>query len=238
MAGRLEPIWHGRTAVCIASGPSLTLEQCEIVRQWRERDGCRVIVVNDAYLLAPWADAMYFADVRWWQWQTEGVDRPVLGLKAREVRERFKAFSGLRISIENGSGSVADPGVIVLRNLSVQNGTMGKLSTDPTGIYTGQNSGYQAIDAANLLGAKRIALLGYDMKVGGSGQHHWFGDHPHRQVPTIYQQWRAEFKRLAENLPMYGIEIVNVTADSELEAFPRMTLASLVAYQSAAPLPA
>ena len=53
--------------VCIASGPSLTLEQVELVRQWREAgEGRGVIVCNTSYRAALWADVLFFIDEPWW----------------------------------------------------------------------------------------------------------------------------------------------------------------------------
>lgn len=53
--------------VCIASGPSLTVEDCEAVRQWRDPEaGRRVIAVNRCFEIAPWADALYAMDRAFW----------------------------------------------------------------------------------------------------------------------------------------------------------------------------
>jgi hypothetical protein len=49
--------------VCIASGPSLTEEDVEAVGQW----GGRVIVANTTFLMAPWADALFAMDRKWWE---------------------------------------------------------------------------------------------------------------------------------------------------------------------------
>ena len=225
MFGRIDPEWAGYTAVCIASGPSLTLAQVNQVRDWRQRDGCRVITINDSYRLAPWADAVYFADVRWWEHHR---DRP-----------EFRGFPGRKITIENGAGRFAT-GASVLRNLSLQGGTMGRLSTDPTGIFTGQNSGYQAINVAILYGCKRIVLLGYDMRmrempVEVEGrmvprpQSHWFGDHPWPTDPQSYVYFRQEFAKMAPTAILNGIEIVNATPGSHLEHFPMVTLDEVMA---------
>ena len=56
------PDWRGRTVVCIASGPSLTAEDCELVRE----SGCPVIVTNTTFRLCPWADMLYAFDRPWW----------------------------------------------------------------------------------------------------------------------------------------------------------------------------
>ncbi len=53
-------------AVCLASGPSLTIEDVEKVREWR-RGGGLVIVANTTFRLAPWADALFAMDGKWWR---------------------------------------------------------------------------------------------------------------------------------------------------------------------------
>lgn len=47
---------------CIASGPSLTPEDCETVRQ----AGIPTIVTNTTWKLVPWADALFAFDSKWW----------------------------------------------------------------------------------------------------------------------------------------------------------------------------
>lgn len=49
------------TAV-LATGPSMSQAVADAVR-----GKCRVIAVSDAYLLAPWADALVSADAAWWR---------------------------------------------------------------------------------------------------------------------------------------------------------------------------
>jgi hypothetical protein len=54
------PTWRG-TVACLASGPSLTLEDCDRVRH------LTTIVTNTTFRLAPWADALYAYDKDWWR---------------------------------------------------------------------------------------------------------------------------------------------------------------------------
>lgn len=58
-----RPDWGGRTVVCIASGPSLTKEDCDAVRA----SGLTTIVTNSTFRLAPWAEIIFGFDGRWWQ---------------------------------------------------------------------------------------------------------------------------------------------------------------------------
>jgi hypothetical protein len=72
--------WHGATVVCLASGPSLTPADVELVRQWREGgDGRRVVVVNTTFRAALWADCLVFVDRAWWGMYREEVTRDFRG---------------------------------------------------------------------------------------------------------------------------------------------------------------
>lgn len=54
--------FDGKTVVCVASGPSLTQQQCDLVRS----SGLDTIAVNNAWKLAPFAKTLYAADYAWW----------------------------------------------------------------------------------------------------------------------------------------------------------------------------
>ena len=58
--------------VCIASGPSLTPEDVQAVKEWRDAGKGKVIVVNTTFRAAPWADAMFAMDAKWWPIRTAG----------------------------------------------------------------------------------------------------------------------------------------------------------------------
>jgi hypothetical protein len=58
-----RPDWSGRTVVCIASGPSLTAEDCERVKA----SGHPTIVTNTTFRIAPWADVVFGMDKAWWE---------------------------------------------------------------------------------------------------------------------------------------------------------------------------
>jgi hypothetical protein len=103
-------------------------------------------------------------------------------------------------------------------------GTMG-LELEPIGIRTGSNSGYQAINLAVLLGARRIVLLGYDMKVGPRSQRHWFGDHPAElNKDSNYGLWIELFESMLPTLEATGIEVLNCTPGSALRCFTSTSL--------------
>lgn len=57
-----RPIWF-----CLASGPSLTQADCDLVGALHlERDDVGVAVTNNTCQLAKWADVLYACDRAWW----------------------------------------------------------------------------------------------------------------------------------------------------------------------------
>ncbi|RMD64399.1 MAG: hypothetical protein D6826_02525, partial [Alphaproteobacteria bacterium] len=197
--------WPGATIVCAASGPSLAAPQLARVRgRWP------VIVVNDSWRLAPWADVLYAADWRWWRKHT-GVP----------------AFRGLKVTIANGHGAPLPwPEIKVLENTGIEG-----FERAPGGLRTGRNGGYQAINLAVHLGAARVVLLGYDMKPSADGRTHWFGDHEEWPTrPAIYRDvFLPHFDGLARALDEAGIAVVNCTPDSALDVFAKAPLAAVLA---------
>lgn len=82
----------------IATGPSLTQAQCDAVRH------LRTIAVSDAYLLAPWAEALVSADAAWWRHK-----QPVY-----EGR-RFSALGSFHTEQIEGFASGGNSGVLGIR---------------------------------------------------------------------------------------------------------------------------
>lgn len=79
---KLRGRWRGRTVVCIASGPSLTAEDCELVRE----SGHPTIVVNTTFRRAPWADILFAMDAYWWDTYIADVEREFNGERWGYVR--------------------------------------------------------------------------------------------------------------------------------------------------------
>jgi hypothetical protein len=67
---KAEPLWTHAHVFCLASGPSLTEPDVERVRLWRmagtDATPRRVVVANTTFRAAPWADAMFAMDRKWW----------------------------------------------------------------------------------------------------------------------------------------------------------------------------
>ena len=104
------PEWKGRTVVCIASGPSLTPEDCETVRL----SGHPVVVTNTTFRLCPWADVLYGFDANWWRVHIEEVRASFKGrlicnsqLSARMGVETTNAESWFRGMGNSGVAAIA-----------------------------------------------------------------------------------------------------------------------------------
>jgi hypothetical protein len=211
----VQPEWKGETAAILASGPSLTREQCEFVR-----GKCRVIAVNNQGIdtrdsttgevvpaMAPWADILYAADLKWW----------------RHYQEQALKFAGRKVTIR--------PTLPWAEVYSLQQSTEhATLDPRPTHLVSGGNSGYQAIHLAVHLGATRILLLGYDMKEGLNRRRHWFGNHPAKlDSRGNFTAWIMAFAKLEKVLAHKGVEVINCTPNSALRCFRRGTLKEVFA---------
>jgi hypothetical protein len=209
-AWSVEPEWAGETAVVIASGPSLTRQQVEFAR-----GKCRAIAVNNAGIdtvnsdtqelvpaMAPWADILFAGDAKWW----------------RCYHERALKFAGRKVTIKP---TLPWPEIYCLQQ-SLEHASF---DPRPTHLVMGGNSGYMALHLAVHLGAKRILLLGFDMKDGRNRRRHWFGNHPPKlNSRGNYAGWIRAFEKLAKCLNTRDVEIINCTPDSALRCFRRTSL--------------
>jgi len=160
---------------------------------------CR-IVTNSTYKLANYADVLYAVDFQWWR---HNID---------DVRESFM-----------GDVWTQDVGAAERFNLNLCRGCY-REGLGENVIHTAGNSGHGAINLAYLFGARRILLLGFDMREV-DGRKHWHPDHP---APLVQKQqfgeWIHKFKKTAEDAKRLGVEIINCTPGSALPWFPMSTI--------------
>lgn len=187
-------LWPGSTIVILGGGPSLTEAD---VRYVGERPHlARTIAIKEAYLLAPWADVLYACDHSWWRYY-----------------DGAPTYAGLKYTLE-----APYSGVVQLQNT----GDSG-LELEPTGLRTGHNSGYQAINLAVHLGATRVLLVGYDCWAGSDGRQTWYtAKRPHLTSP--YPVFLQSFSTIVEPLKAAGIEVINCSRWTLLRAFPQQQL--------------
>lgn len=200
----VEKLWPGETLVCVGTGPSITQDDVDYCR-----GKARVIAINDAYKLALWADVLYACDSKWWGWAHHNKEG-----KHPHFKECAAHQTGLKFGLK------PYPGVRLLRGN--QPGVERGLELNPGALRTGYTSGYQAINLAVHLGAARILLLGYDMRVV-KARDHFFGAHPDRTKPPFNASLKA-FDTLVAPLTAIGVEVINCTPESAVRCFPMAAL--------------
>lgn len=186
--------------ICVASGPSLTQEDLNYIKE--NRTDHKMLVINDNYRLAPWAEYHYACDGKWWDHWINDVQKNYKGISFTQCRRSSQKYN------LNYTPGEHKPG----------------LGKDKK-IHFGSNSGYQAVNLCYLWGAKEIMLIGYDMGMGPKGEHHWFGNHPgrlHTQSP--YDQFVKNFQKLAEDLEKEGVKVINCSRRTALDCFEKQKL--------------
>lgn len=182
-----------KTAIVIASGPSLTDEQVDAA----ERSGHFTIVVNSTYKKAPWAHVLYAGDFLWWKTCINDVKREFKGELWTQDNATHQRWHINRMRGTNRDGLGRDV------------------------IHLNGNSGVQAINLAYLWGYQRIYLLGFDMQLGPKGEKHWHRDHPAPMVQgQTFGEWLHKFEKVAKDLRELKIEVINLTPRSALACFP------------------
>lgn len=178
----------------LASGPSLTQEDCDAVKPFK------TLAVSDAYKLIE-ADYHYACDRAWWQLHID------------------KVKAGRRFTQYGGDDEKAWAKSVGLE--AVQSVTASGLGLEC--IHTNGNSGAQAINLVYLLGYNPVYLLGFDMQWTG-GKSHFFGDHPRGLRNTNPQVHIPKFNELASDLASRGIEVINCSRETALHQFKRESL--------------
>jgi hypothetical protein len=186
------------TVVVAASGASAA----DVAPLINRQSGARLIAVNLTFRLFPQADILYAADSGFWQWYADA-----------------RAFPGVKIAPDERAKLYCKNLEIydIPRDVSARRHD--RLIFEPgrrIGCGCG-NSGFQALNIAVLLGARRIALAGFDY----CGKH-WHADHP----PTLrnpseaqLSKWRAALDAEADELAAHGVDVVNMSSRSALRNY-------------------
>lgn len=196
-----------RTVLCAATGPSFHVEHAELIEATRASAGgrLRVLAINDAYRLLPFADALYACDAKWWAVH-EPATREFRGERWTQSFAAAEAYGLRLVHAEKGEG----------------------LARRAEAIYASSSSGYQALGLAHLWGARRIILVGYDyQRTGGLG--HFFGEHPKPLTQGNLSTLARPFPALAQKLAAAGVAVVNCTGETALRCFARARLDDILA---------
>jgi hypothetical protein len=197
--------WRGHTAAVVGTGPSVKNASVSLLA-----DKMHAIAINNAFKLAPWADALYSCDIGWWQ-HYEKEWRTFAGLKLTHQALTCRHFPGLeRIEIPN----VASDQLLIER---------------PGVIGAGGNGGFQGFNLLVQFGVTRIALIGIDCNlVNGC---HFHGRHPsplNNPAESNVTRWRKAFNESFGVIGGLGIEVINCSPISTITAYPKMSVPEML----------
>lgn len=234
-----EPLFKGETVFCVACGPSLTPEIAEKLK------GRRIIAVNNAVNVFPDADVLFFTDAGWFEASNQDERRtPYLcGKPGNDVwprRQLVEAFKGLVISFAPVAKRVLDdpsnPYPMARKPRVMRIKACGAPTAQPkkpnaTGyvpgfpapapeIWGGRSSGHTAVSLAIAMGAARVVLIAYDMRLVESREH-FHADYRGGRDLTIYEkEFVPGFTGWNEAAKANGVEILNCTPGSAITEFP------------------
>lgn len=187
------PQWRGDPCVIVASGPSAGAVQIDAAR-----GKARVMVVNNAWKLAPWADALMAIDYAWWM-HWKGCPE-FAGLKLSTDVRACREWGAERVGINRW-----DPRIEV-----AQLGTVGDL----------RNSGGACMNLAVQFGCNPVILVGFDMTV--SHGVHFDGPHPaglNNPRENSVATWRRNIDAAARVIRKLGIRVINCSPISTLREY-------------------
>lgn len=192
---------ENEVVVLLATGPSLTKEQIELLRPLHEKGKLKIVGCNDSYRLCDFLDVLYFCDGGWFKHNPDVLDYNVDFVWTQD--SKAKGNHPTRIKKVSGSSG---------------NG----ISTRPHHIHWGSNSGFQLINLAYHMGAQYFILLGYNMDVPKGMQQHFFGKHPKGlNQGNSYKGFCSAYEKIQPDIKN---RIINATQPSALKAFRNIKL--------------
>jgi hypothetical protein len=174
------------------------------------------VAVNDAYKLLPNATALFWCDTSWYGREANTLDK-------HNTKLRFHAKFNANVVDETLTSGGATP---LLRT-----GTHG-YDRDINHVM-GNNSGTHCLNFVVNLGAKRIYLIGFDMRDNPTkrGENHWHDYHTLAVRPNIYSEmFVPSITALNAGIRASNVvvDIINCSKLSAITCFKKQTFAELV----------
>lgn len=206
--------WLGRTVFCLGSGDSL---RRVAPAQWAgigamQLDGAIVLAVNSSIDTARLAgcepDVLLFTDHNWFE----------------DNEDLVRAFAG-PIFTFNKESQIAYPALLRVENIHRHDFAVGHPP-----MRDGRSSGHRAVSLAVMCGARRVVMLGYDMRVDPvTGRSHCHDKYQHTEPERAYRdEYVPSFTGWYASALMVGCEILNATPGSAVTEFPMLDLDDLL----------
>ena len=190
---KIPKLYEGRTVFILGGGPTLPGLLRDI-----DLSNVPVIGVNNAFRF-PNVDVLWFADSRFYWWYKKDIDK----------------YNGLKLTYNRHPELLG--GLHYVESLNIVQGTAGSGLSD-TKVKFNSSSGGSAVNVAYLLGAKRIILLGFDMRFV-DGKSNWWQYDQFPKTDKGYANFIRPFYKIKEDAYKLGVEILNATPSSALDMF-------------------
>lgn len=192
--------WNGETAFVLGGGPSLTPDDVNRL------EGRKVVAVNAAYRMAPWSQYLFFSDHNWFLPRAKAVEE-FAGTTVTTSRRSVEALPKIKLIARSKGRCFPEQGTTELR--------------------AGKSSGGMGVSLAYALGASRIVLLGFDMRLV-DGRSHWHEEYSSRPARNFEPYYRdifvPAFNGWFEEAKALGVTILNATPGSAIKEFPFVSL--------------
>ena len=168
-----------------------------------------VIGVNAAYLLGDWIDIIFFGDKGFYLSHARGL----------------AGHSAMKVSCNPYLNNINWVKFVQRDNTKVRG-----LTDNPKKVSWNYNSGAAAINLAVHLGAKKIVLLGFDMKLQNNNQH-WhnvYNTSNKKRFHLPFERHLRGFPNIAKDAEKLGVEILNASPDSAITVFKKVNVKDLV----------
>jgi hypothetical protein len=169
-----------------------------------------VIGINNAYKIGDWIDVCFFGDCTWYLLHKLQLER----------------FPGLLVTCCPRFETKNQRQMEGIKYLAKDKDHTQGISPNPSKVSWNNNSGAAAISLAYHFGAKRIMLLGFDMNMDKWS--HWHGSHSpniekKKRKPPFSRHLRG-FSAISDDAKRMGIEIYNLSPNSAVEPFKKVSL--------------
>ena len=206
--------WKRKTCFLLGGGPSLKDFDFNLIKDYL------TIGVNKSFTKFP-TTITYAMDARFHDMVTYAKKD-----EWKKLHQQWLEYKGIKVFARRSKKFKFDESVYIVDSLPNKT-----VSFDlKKGIYSGNNSGFGALMLAIGLGATKIGLLGYDLKVQGEGGkikthfHEGYKFQSKSSFQSKLNKFRMCFEEFSSVITKQNISVVNLNLDSALECFPKNSI--------------